>query len=100
MHLILLPKELLLGIADNLHIIDLYSLCQVSHYLYEILPHCLYHKNVTDCGSDIIQWAAVHNRIDILRNVLPHNPDIRILACVIALSATTFGLNQHSQHGS
>lgn len=49
MPLLFLPSELLLDIADNLDIIDLYSLCQVSRCLYELLYHCLYRKNVTDC---------------------------------------------------
>ena len=49
MPLFLLPSEVLLEIADNLGIIDLYSLCQVSRCLYELLYHFLYRKNVTDC---------------------------------------------------
>lgn len=101
MPLLLLSNELLLHIADNLGnrnsnnrsrnsnaskteygIIDLYSLCQVSRYLSELLCHCLYRKNVTDCGSYIVQWAAIHNRSDLLRNVLPYNPEVNTTAAI------------------
>lgn len=49
MSLLLLPSEVLLEIAANLDIIDLYLLCQVSRCLYELLYHFLHRKNVTDC---------------------------------------------------
>ncbi|RHZ45154.1 uncharacterized protein CDV56_100839 [Aspergillus thermomutatus] len=80
MGLLELPHELLVLIADHLGNASLNSLCRVNRQLHNLLSHSLYQRSVQQQDSHVLQWAAIHGRIDTLKKALQYGADVNTTA--------------------
>lgn len=68
-----LPRELLQLIADYLASQrDINALCQTNRELYQKVNGYLYWYNAEHHGSDVLQWGAIHGRVDVVRTAVQH----------------------------
>lgn len=86
MELIQLPGELLLLIADSLEFLrDVNSLCQANHSLYHTLNGHLYECSARHHESDVLQWAAIHGLVEVVKTALQHGADVHTTAPIRGL---------------
>ena len=86
MELSQLPQELLLLIADSLEFLrDVNSLCQTNRSLYHTLNSYLYNYNVRHHESDVLQWAAIHGLVEVVKTARQHGADIHTTASIHGL---------------
>lgn len=86
MELIQLPQELLLLIADSLEFLqEVNSLCQANRSLYHTLNSHLYEYNTRHHESDVLQWAAIHSLVEVVKTALQHGADVNTTAPIHGL---------------
>lgn len=75
MHVLALPPDLLLSIADFTPEPSLNALLQTSSSLYSLLDPHLYRSNIRHAHSNALLWASLHGNATVVRKLLSLHAD-------------------------